>query len=79
MFFFVVLIDLERDESFAYIPTSGIKIIQFTSKIYLVSWIDVKVSEKRFLEGMRDLKAQKNKNGVKLVDFNYKKESLNID
>ena len=54
--FFVVFIDLERHKSFAYIPTSGIKIMLFTSKVYLVSWVDFKVLEKRFLEGLRDLK-----------------------
>ena len=77
--FFVVFIDLERHKSSAYIPTSEIKIMQFTSKINLVSWIDFKVLEKkRFLEGLRDLKVQKNKM-VRFVDFNYKKISLGVD
>jgi len=50
--FLVVFIDLER-QSFAYIPEMGSK---FTSKIYLVGWIDFKFLEKRFLEWLRDLK-----------------------
>ena len=55
MFFLVVFIDLERHKSFAYLRKKlGSKSSSSLLKIYLMGWVDFKVLEKTFLEGMRD-------------------------